>query len=216
MATTVFTILILMVFILCIAIGAVTAYEDKARKIAIYSGSFDPLHIGHKAILEEITKKFDWVYLMVTPQNPLKDRKSSDVNERINSAHNALLRNELFNVTVSSIEREMLPPYYTIRTLDELKKQTPINEITLIIGADNLQNIREWKDYKRILLEYGVLVFPRGDFGIKKLNELKEELLKENSEYMIEINNTLIPNVSSTEIRNALEKGDSEVNKLLM
>ena len=205
-----------MVFVLCIAIGAVTAYEDKTRKIAVYSGSFDPLHIGHKAILEEISKNFDWVYLMVTPQNPLKNRKSSDVNERINNAHNALLRNELFNVTVSSIEREMLPPYYTIRTLDELKKQTPINDIVLIIGADNLQNIREWKDYKRILLEYGVLVFPRGDFGIEKLNELKEELLKENSEYMIKINNTLIPNVSSTEIRNALEKGDSEVNKLLM
>ena len=205
-----------MVFILCIAIGAVTAYEDKTRKIAVYSGSFDPLHIGHKAILEEISKNFDWVYLMVTPQNPLKNRKSSDVNERINNAHNALLRNELFNVTVSSIEREMLPPYYTIRTLDELKKQTPINDIVLIIGADNLQNIREWKDYKRILLEYGVLVFPRGDFGIEKLNKLKEELLKENSEYMIEINNTLIPNISSTEIRNALEKGDSEVNKLLM
>ncbi len=213
---TIFTILILMVFVLCIAIGAVTAYEDKTRKIAVYSGSFDPLHIGHKAILEEISKNFDWVYLMVTPQNPLKNRKSSDVNERINNAHNALLRNELFNVTVSSIEREMLPPYYTIRTLDELKKQTPINDIVLIIGADNLQNIREWKDYKRILLEYGVLVFPRGDFGIEKLNELKEELLKENSEYMIKINNTLIPNVSSTEIRNALEKGDSEVNKLLM
>lgn len=213
---TIFTILILMVFALCIAICAVTAYEDKVRKIAVYSGSFDPLHIGHKAILEEISKNFDWVYLMVTPQNPLKDRKSSDVNERINNAHNALLRNELLNVTVSSIEREMLPPYYTIRTLDELKKMTPINDIVLIIGADNLQNIREWKDYKRILLEYGVLVFPRGDFGIEKLNELKEELLKENSEYMIEINNTLIPNVSSTEIRNALEKGDSEVNKLLM
>lgn len=213
---TIFTILILMVFALCIAIDVVTAYEDKVRKIAVYSGSFDPLHIGHKAILEEISKNFDWVYLMVTPQNPLKDRKSSDVNERINNAHNALLRNELLNVTVSSIEREMLPPYYTIRTLDELKKRTPINDIVLIIGADNLQNIREWKDYKRILLEYGVLVFPRGDFGIEKLNELKEELLKENSEYMIEINNTLIPNVSSTEIRNALEKGDSEVNKLLM
>lgn len=214
--TTVFTIIALLIFVVCIIIGGLSGYDEKERTIAVYGGSFDPLHIGHKKIIEEISQKFDWVYLMVTPQNPLKDRKSSDVNERIDAAHNALLRNELFNVTVSSIEREMLPPYYTIRALDELKKEMPKNSITLIIGADNLQNIREWKDYKRILLEYGVLVFPRGDFGIGKLNELKEELLKENSEYLIEINNTLIPNVSSTEIRNALEKGDSKVDKLLM
>lgn len=216
MVTTVFTIIALLIFVVCIIIGGLSGYDEKERTIAVYGGSFDPLHIGHKKIIEEISQKFDWVYLMVTPQNPLKDRKSSDVNERIDAAHNALLRNELFNVTVSSIEREMLPPYYTIRALDELKKEMLKNSITLIIGADNLQNIREWKDYKRILLEYGVLVFPRGDFGIGKLNELKEELLKENSEYLIEISNTLIPNVSSTEIRNALEKGAIKVNKLLM
>ena len=216
MISTIITIAILIVFMLCMILGVLSSYEEKSRNIAVYSGSFDPLHIGHKAILEEISKDYDWVYLMVTPQNPLKENKSSDVNTRINNAHNALLRNELLNVTVSSIEREMLPPYYTIRTLDELKKQTPFNEITLVIGADNLQNIRGWKDYQRILLEYGVLVFPRGDFNVSKLELLKEDLLKENSEYIIKINDTLIPNISSTEIRESIKNGNGELKKLLM
>lgn len=186
------------------------------RNIAVYSGSFDPLHIGHKAILEEISSKYDWVYLIVTPQNPLKERKSSDVMTRVKNAHDALIRNEIFNVTVSDIEQTMEPPYYTVKTLNELKKLTPHNHFTLVIGADNLQNIREWKEYQKLLTEYGVLVFPRGDFGVSKLEDLKKELLLENPEYKIEINKTIIPTVSSTEIRESLEKGDSNVNKLLM
>ena len=44
-------------------------------RIAVYSGSFNPLHIGHQAIMEYLTlkKDFDWVYLVVSPKNPLKD-----------------------------------------------------------------------------------------------------------------------------------------------
>ena len=44
-------------------------------RIAVYSGSFDPLHIGHQAIMERLTetREFDWVYLVISPQNPLKD-----------------------------------------------------------------------------------------------------------------------------------------------
>ena len=45
-------------------------------RIAVYSGSFDPLHIGHKAIMEYLTQTsdFDWVYLVISPQNPFKDK----------------------------------------------------------------------------------------------------------------------------------------------
>ena len=186
------------------------------RNIAVYSGSFDPLHIGHKAILEEISSKYDWVYLIVTPQNPLKERKSSDVMTRVKNAHDALIRNEILNVTVSDIEHNMEPPYYTVRTLDELKKITPHNNFTLVIGADNLQNIREWKEYQKLLTNYGVLVFPRGDFGVDKLEELKKELLEENSKYKIEIDKTIIPTISSTEIRESLKNGNADVKKLLM
>lgn len=193
-------------------------YKEKnlTRNIAVYSGSFDPLHIGHKAILEEISSKYDWVYLIVTPQNPLKERKSSDVMTRVKNAHDALIRNEIFNVTVSDIEHNMEPPYYTVRTLDELKKITPHNDFTLVIGADNLQNIREWKEYQKLLTNYGVLVFPRGDFGVDKLEELKKELLEENSKYKIEIDKTIIPTISSTEIRESLKNGNADVKKLLM
>ena len=191
--------------------------DDKfSRNVVVYSGSFNPLHIGHKAIIQELSRRYDWVYLIVTPKNPLKiDIDENTVDDRIDAAHKAMLKNEIFNVTVSDIEKNMLPPYYTIRTLDELQKQNPKNSFSLVIGADNLRQLREWKDYQRILLEYGVIVFPRGKDDVNVLENLRYEYLKENTGYKIEIINTLIPNISSTEIRTAIKDGIN-VDNLLM
>ena len=208
----------LFLIVLMLGIFYVTMKQDDkfSRNIAVYSGSFNPLHIGHKAIIQELSRRYDWVYLIVTPKNPLKmGIDENTVDDRIDVAHKAMLKNEIFNVTVSDIEKNMLPPYYTIRTLDELQKQNPKNSFSLVIGADNLRQLREWKDYQRILLEYGVIVFPRGKDDVDVLENLRYEYLKENSGYKIEIINTLIPNISSTEIRNAIKNGIN-VDNLLM
>jgi nicotinate-nucleotide adenylyltransferase len=204
--------------VLMLGIFYVTMKQDDnfLRNIVVYSGSFNPLHIGHKAIIQELSRRYDWVYLIVTPKNPLKiDIDENTVDDRIDVAHKAMLKNEIFNVTVSDIEKNMLPPYYTIRTLDELQKQNPKNSFSLVIGADNLRQLREWKDYQRILLEYGVIVFPRGKDDVNVLENLRYEYLKENTGYKIEIINTLIPNISSTEIRTAIKDGIN-VDNLLM
>ena len=52
--------------------------------IAVYSGSFNPLHIGHQAIMEYLTfeRHFDWVYLVVSPKNPLKSSIEADTGEK--------------------------------------------------------------------------------------------------------------------------------------
>lgn len=211
---------VLYILILFLLIGGMLYYvyrkEDEPRNVAVFSGSFNPLHVGHKAIIETLSREFDWVYLIVTPKNPLKDGISSDtVDRRMSDARSALYKHELYNVTLSSIEKEMNPPYYTIRTLDELKRREPNNRFSLVIGADNLRNIREWNSYQRILREYGVIVFPRGDFGVEELENLKNELLKEDKEYKIQINETMVPNISSTEIRDAMKHG-VDISKMLM
>ena len=135
--------------------------------------------------------------------------------ERVKNAEKALLKNDYFNVVVNNIENEMYPPYYTINTLRELKKRSPINNFTLAIGADNLTNIREWYLYNKILLEFGVIVFPRGAEDIPYLETLKQKLLEENPEYKITIEHTITPNISSTEIREGIKNG-LNVDNLLM
>lgn len=204
------------IFIIGMLLGLIIKKDDmEKRKIAVYSGSFNPLHIGHKTVIDTLSKKFDWVYLVVTPQNPLKDNIETPSHVRSQKAHEALIRNGYFNVSVNNVENEMMPPYYTINTLRELSNRNENGEFMLAIGADNLSNIKEWHSYKEILLDFGVIVFPRGAEDISYLENLKFELLKENSNYKIEIEHTITPTISSTEIRNAIKNGDN-VDNLLM
>lgn len=184
-------------------------------KIAVYSGSFNPLHIGHLAIMSHMTGKegFDCVYLIVSPKNPLKDGISSSSGpERYAAALEAAGRHPELNVKVDDIELNMPEPHYTIRTLEALREREPENSFTLIIGADNLADIRRWKDYGRILKEFGVAVFPRTGFD---LESIKADLLEEDPSYDILLTEAEMVDMSSTTIRNALAEGQ-DVSSWLM
>ena len=184
-----------------------------ARKTAIYSGSFNPLHIGHLAIIKYMIEEagFDMVYLIVSPKNPLKDGISSATGaDRYKAAVEAVNRHfpacsdTEAKVKVDDIELNMPEPHYTIRTLDELKKQHPADTFTLVIGSDNLADIRRWKDYRRILSEYGVLVYPRSGFDT---DAIKTDLLEEDPSYRIEILEAELVDISSTVIREGIAEG---------
>jgi nicotinate-nucleotide adenylyltransferase len=176
--------------------------------IAVYSGSFNPLHIGHLAIMKHMTEDagFDYVYLIVSPKNPLKDGISSATGqERYEAAVKAVCRHSELKVWVDDIELQMPEPHYTIRTLDALKEREPENSFTLVIGADNLADIRRWKDYRRILKEYGAAVFPRSGYD---LETIKAELILEDTEYRISLLNAEMVDISSTIIREAIASGE--------
>lgn len=184
-------------------------------KIAVYSGSFDPLHIGHLAIMEYLTQKeeFDWVYLVVTPQNPLKEaEKARTGGRRFRRARRAVRRHPGLKVKVDRIELRMPPPHYTIRTLEALRLREPDNEFTLVIGADNLDRMHNWREYARILEEFGVLVYPRKGCDAAAA---RDALLEENPRYKIRLIDAPMVDISSTEIREALQRGEN-MDKWLM
>ena len=220
--------------------------------IAVYSGSFNPLHIGHLAIIKYMIEVagFDMVYLIVSPKNPLKDGISSaSGTDRYNAAVSAVSRHFVIPdvaccgddmppptrgcisgrspaagvigatatsgatlVRVDDIELTMPEPHYTIRTLDALRAREPENTFTFVMGADNLADIRRWRDYSRILADHGVAVYPRTGFD---LETIKQDLLDENPAYNIQIINAPMVDISSTQIREALSRGE-DVSHLLM
>ena len=177
-------------------------------KVAVYSGSFNPLHIGHLAILKYLTGEggFDYVYLIVSPKNPLKEGISASSGlDRYNAAIEAVNRHfPAGKVKVDDIELTMPEPHYTIRTLDALRDREPENEFTLVMGADNLADIRRWRDYARILKEYGVAVYPRQGFDLERV---RQDLFDEDLSYGITIMNAEMVDISSTIIRNAIAEG---------
>ena len=204
-------------------------------KIAVYSGSFNPLHIGHLAVMEHLTVKdgFDCVYLVVSPKNPLKEGISAKTGpERYEAALKAVARHPGLRVKVDDIELRMPPPQYTIRTLDALKQRERENDFSLVIGADNLEGIRRWRDFQRILSDYGVVVFPREGYDMQAIaKRLLEEcrlmptpyVLDMASEgpggqrsleetlgraYHIHLVDAPLVNISSTRIREGLAAGE--------
>ena len=171
-------------------------------RIAVYTGSFDPLHTGHLAIMKYLTEdaEFDMVYLIVSPQSPFKSpEKADNALERFRAAEEAVRRHPELKVTVDDIELKMPAPQYTIRTLDALRSREPDNEFTLIMGADNLRDILRWREAERLLVEYGIAVYPRPGFDSAALRE--EILGKAPEGSRIELIDAPMVDISSTEIR---------------
>ncbi len=184
-------------------------------KIAVYTGSFNPLHIGHLAIMRFLTAEagFDMVYLIVSPKNPFKEWADPETGRaRYEAAVEAVARHPELKVKVDDIELGMPVPQYTINTLDALVVREPENEFILVIGADNLAEIDRWMEGERLLREYGVVVFPRGDYDCEAL---REGLLGQCAQFKIRLLDAPLVDVSSTQIREMLAAG-GDVSELLM
>ena len=175
-------------------------------RIAVYSGSFNPLHIGHQAIMEYLTRSgdYDWVYLVVSPQNPFKGaEKRLNARERFEAAVEAVRRHPELRVWVDDIEFSMDPPHYTIRTLDALREREPDNQFALVIGADNLVAIDRWKDAERLLESYEIAVYPRNGYdATAQMDRLSREY-----PCRIRLIDAPLTDISSTQIREALKLG---------
>lgn len=136
-------------------------------KIALFFGSFNPIHIGHLIIANYIaeTQSVDKVWLVVSPHNPLKE-KSSLLNEydRLYLVNLAIDGNQ--KLEASNIEFFLPKPSYTIDTLTYLKEKFPQHEFSLIMGGDNLASISKWKNYELILKNHLIYLYNRPGYTV--------------------------------------------------
>lgn len=138
-------------------------------KIGIYGGSFNPIHFGHIGLAKWVIENtdLDEVWLMVSPNNPLKDKSIlADEQERLAAAKEAIGDGRLARdkrIVVSDFEFHLPRPTYTANTLRALAEEYPEHEFTLIIGEDNLRIFDQWREYQYILDNYRVFVYPRRD-----------------------------------------------------
>ena len=149
-------------------------------KIGIYGGSFNPIHFGHIGLAQWVLDNtdLDELWLMVSPNNPLKNKSIlADEQERLEKAREAIrregerreakgdeaIRREGKRIRVSDFEFHLPRPTYTANTLRALAREYPEHEFTLIIGEDNLQIFDQWREYQYILNNYRVFVYPRRD-----------------------------------------------------
>lgn len=130
--------------------------------IGLLGGSFNPVHIGHTMVAEYIARfgDVDAVWLVLSPRNPLKDpAELIDDHHRLAMLRLAAEGSEV--VDVCDIELQMPRPSYTIDTLRRLRELYPQHTFRWITGYDNLLQLPQWKDWRSILSEFGLLVYPR-------------------------------------------------------
>ena len=174
------------------------------EKIGLFFGTFDPIHNGHLRIAKYITeeKLADKVWLVVTPENPIKvGSKISSFNHRFNMAKIATEKYD--NIMPSDLEVNLKKPNYTIDTLEYISNKLKDIEFSLIIGEDNYKIFDTWKDYKKILSNYKIFIYPRK--GTLKENP---HIINENAMY---IGGPRI-DLSSTNIRNIVSKNSDPKN----
>lgn len=131
-------------------------------KIGLFFGSFNPVHNGHLIIANYVCETTDLqkVWLVVSPQNPLKAKETLlREYDRLHLINLAIEDNK--NLKASSIEFKLPKPSYTIDTLTHLKEKYPQQEFSLIMGSDNLETIHKWKNYELILQNYPIIVYNR-------------------------------------------------------
>lgn len=131
-------------------------------KTGLFFGSFNPIHTGHLIIASYMANftDLDEVWLVVSPQNPLKNKKGlGNMYDRLEMARLAIEPAE--QLKVSDIEFSLPQPSYTIDTLAYLQEKHPAKEFVLIMGADNLASLKKWKNYQVLLKNYPIYVYPR-------------------------------------------------------
>ncbi len=142
---------------------------DEIKNVGILGGSYNPVHIGHMMLASYLVQwgYVDKIWLTLSPQNPLKDpSKMIPCTRRLDMLTIAI--GESPNIDLCDIELTMPKPSYTIDTLDLLSKRYPSKRFKLIIGSDNWLIFDKWRDYQRILDEYGVIVYPRPGYEIDR------------------------------------------------
>lgn len=158
--------------------------------IALYFGSFNPIHNGHLIVANQILQQQNYkeLWFMVSPQNPFKNE-----NNLLNANHRYhLLQLAIEGETklkVSNIEFNLPKPSYTVNTLVYLKEKYPTHKFDIVLGSDGFQNIMKWKNADFIIQNYELIVYKRPGFEIinscnAKIKEIDGPLLLLSSTYI--------------------------------
>ena len=172
--------------------------KNKKIRTALFGGSFDPIHNGHTSLARAVRESnlADEVWFLVTPQNPPKQEcKLTAESDRLKMVQSALAGEE--RMQASDFEFSLPRPSYTINTLNALEEVYPDREFLLLMGADNWRKIDKGYKADEIMSRFAIIVYPRDGEEMPTLPAgvkwLQSPLL----------------DISSTEIRNAIAKGDN-------
>ena len=141
----------------------------KGQRIGLFGGSFNPAHAGHRMVALYALKRLqlDWVWWLVSPQNPLKDTKQTgEYSARL--GHTKIIANHpRFKVT--NLEKQ-IHSRNTAQTLSALKQATTQAHFVWIMGADSFRDLDKWHDWNHIVETLPIAVLARPGYSVRALS----------------------------------------------
>jgi len=141
----------------------------KGLRIGLFGGSFNPAHAGHRYVADTALRrlKLDYVWFLVSPQNPLKPAHGMmALEQRLQSARNFAAGNR--RLIVTDIE-QTIASRYTNDTIRVLKARFPEVHFVWLMGSDNLEQFHRWQRWQDILATVPVAVVLRPGYTLAPL-----------------------------------------------
>ena len=180
-------------------------------KVGLYFGTFNPIHVGHLIIANYMTEHsdLDQVWIVVSPQNPLKKKKTLLADYHRLALVRAAIEDDP-KLIVSDIEFQLPIPSYTSTTLTYLKENHPDHQFSLIMGEDNLRTFHKWYNHEVILENHQIFVYPRvltiQEEAAKKEGGVDSNAFSDHKNVTF-CNNAPVMKISSSFVRNAIAEG---------
>jgi len=156
------------------------------KRVGLFFGTFNPIHIGHLAIANHMVEfsDLDEVWFVITPQSPFKQKKTLlDNHHRYQMVLEAT--ESYPKLKPSKIEFNLRQPNYTIDTLVHLEENHNQGfQFSLIMGEDNLKGFHKWKNYEAILAHYELYVYPRISDGHPKIHCVNAPIMEISSTFI--------------------------------
>lgn len=173
------------------------------KKVGLYFGSFNPVHLGHVAIASYFAEAalFDEIWMVVSPHNPLKNEADlAPFEHRLEMVKLALEGTS--GIKVCDVEQHLPTPSFTSQTMRHLMDEFPNFSFAIIIGEDSLVHFSKWKDDDFLMNHFDFYIFPR---NISEENRMIVRSKYPNVHWM----NAPLYDISSTAIRMAISRNES-------
>ena len=161
------------------------------KSVALFGTSADPPTIGHKKILEELSKIYDFTISYVS-NNPNKKHKE-DIS----------IRSHLLKTLIEDLDNpkilfnQRLSSKWAVESIKKCKKIYEFNNLDFVIGSDLIKDIFSWKNFDKIIKEVSFFIILREGYPVKS-NTIK---MLETYKVKFRISDTKIPNISSSKFR---------------
>lgn len=185
------------------------------QSIAIFGGTFDPIHLGHLRAVEMVCQQvsFECVHWVLSARPPHKNQTSASIEHRFKMLELALEGHS--NFIADDTEIKNLAASYTVDTVETFRQRYPDAKLTLIIGGDSLLNLTRWHRYHDLVEMSNWVVMNRPGYDLLLAPELKDRLVK-NPQHLANFDNGKIWicehsefEISSTKLRNELATQNS-------